>query len=428
MTRRASGWIGAVLGLLLAGCGGESTGPSTGSLAVTVSGLPGGASADVTVLGPGGFSRALTGSQTLSGLTPGAYTVSADLVSAGGDLYAASPTSQSVTVPEGSTPAPAQVNYAVTTGSLTVTIAGLPGDATAAVDVTGPGGYDETVTGSGTLTGLAPGSYTVTASPVSASGSQYAPTPATQQAVVGTGGLATATVTYADAGVAGLNYRIDGVYLTQSVQTYTGAVPLIANRDGYLRVFVTASEANVISPDVRVRFYSAGVLVSEQTIVRTGPTPLTPQEGSLGASWNLPVSRTLIQPNLSVRITVDPGNTVAETNEGDNDFPSGGLPLTPDIRTAAQFRVTLVPIITSDGRTGNLTVGNRDQFLAATMRMHPVASFDATVGGSLTVSNTIPVLQSDNANNAWNQVLNELQARRAADGSSRYYLGVVNPS
>jgi hypothetical protein len=268
MTRRASGWLGAVLGLLLAACGGESTGPNTGSLAVTVSGLPGGASADVTVIGPGGFSRALTGSQTLNELTPGGYTVSADLVSAGGNVYAGIPASQSVAVAEGSSPAPAQVTYAVTTGGLTVTITGLPGGTAAAVNVTGPGGFDQSLTSTATLSGLGPGSYTVTASPVSASGSQYSPAPGTQQVTVGTGGVASATVTYADAGVAGLNYRIDGVYLTQSIQTYTGTVPLIANRDGYLRVFVTASEANIVSPDVRVRFYSAGVLVSDQTIVR----------------------------------------------------------------------------------------------------------------------------------------------------------------
>jgi hypothetical protein len=42
------------------------------------------------------------------------------------------------------------------------------------------------------------------------------------------------------------------------------------------------------------------------------------------------------------------------------------------------------------------------------------------------VSDTVPVLQSSNGNGAWNEVLSELQARRAADGSSRYYVGVVN--
>ena len=31
------------------------------------------------------------------------------------------------------------------------------------------------------------------------------------------------------------------MYLTQSVQTYAGAVPLVKDRDGFLRVFVTAT-------------------------------------------------------------------------------------------------------------------------------------------------------------------------------------------
>jgi hypothetical protein len=429
MTRRPTAWVGALVVLLLAACGGDSTGPGTGSLAVTVTGLPGGASAEVTVIGPGGFSRAVTGTQTLSGLTPGSYTVTADEVSAGGDVYAGTPATQSVAVAEGSTPAPAQVAYTVASGDLAVTVSGLPSGAAAVVDVTGPGGFLQSLTASGTLTGLVPGTYTVTASPVNAGEAQYSPSPASQQVAVGAGGTAGAAITYAEAGVAGLNYRIDGVYLTQSVQTYAGTVPLVANRDGYLRVFVTASEANAGSPDVRVRFYSAGALVSEQTIVRTGPTPLAPQEGSLASSWNLAVPRSLIQPNLSLRITVDPANLVPETNESDNDFPSGGLALTPEVRTAAQFRVTLVPIVTSvDGRTGNLTVANRDQYLAAAMKMHPLSTFDATVGGSLTIEAGVPALEADNANNSWNTVLGELYARRVADGSSRYYLGVVNPS
>ena len=48
--------------------------------------------------------------------------------------------------------------------------------------------------------------------------------------------------------VRGFNLRIDGLYLTQSVQTYTGAVPLVKDRDGYLRVFVTATQSNLAAP------------------------------------------------------------------------------------------------------------------------------------------------------------------------------------
>ena len=54
-----------------------------------------------------------------------------------------------------------------------------------------------------------------------------------------------------------LNFCINGMYLTQSVQTYNGSVPLVKSRDGYLRVFVTANQSNTAAPSVRVTFYES---------------------------------------------------------------------------------------------------------------------------------------------------------------------------
>ena len=426
MKRRTSAWARAALGLVLAACGGDSTGPSTGALAVTVNGLPGGTAAHIAVTGPAGFGRVLNGTETLSGLAPGNYAVSADVVSAGGTVYAGNPAYQAVPVSEGATPT-AAITYAVATNSLAIAVSGLPSGSDASVHVTGPGGFDQTLTASQTFSPVAPGTYTVSAASVSAGGETYSPAPSTQQVSVSPSSNASAAVTYSQSGVAGLNYRIDGVYLTQSVQTYTGTVPLIAGRDGYLRVFVTATEPNAPSPDVRVRFYHAGVQVAEQTIVHAGTTPMAPNEGSLLSSWNLAVSKTLITSALTLQVVVDPANLLVETNESDNAFPASGLPLTFDIRTAAPFNVTLVPIVTSaDGRTGNVTTGNKDQFFTATMKMHPLSSYDAVVGAPLT--SNVAALQSDNGNGSWTSILNQLDTRRTADNSTRYYLGVTNPN
>ena len=426
MTRRALKRHGALLLLLLAGCGGDSTGPTTGSLAVTVAGLPGGTAAEVHVAGPGGFARDVSATETLSGLTPGSYTVTAGPVTAGSVVYAGSPGTQTVTVSEVTTPTQAAVTYAVSSGNLAVTIAGLPGGTAASVTVAGPGGFSQALTASQTFASVAPGSYTVTAEAVTSGAAQYSPSPATQQVTVSTGGTAAATVTYNDDGAAGLNYRIDGVYLTQGIQTYAGSVPLVANRDGYLRVFVTASEAGAVSPDVRVRFYHDGTQVQEQIITHAGLAPTAPQEGTLSSSWNVAVPKTLIKSGLSLRVEVDPANLLPETNESDNAFPGSGLPLTPEVRTAGVFRVTFVPVQTTvNGRLGNVTAGNKDQFLATAMKMHPLSSFDAAVGATLTTS--APALQSGNGNQAWNTILGEIDTRRTADGSSRYYMGIVNP-
>lgn len=429
MTRRGSWFRPAPLlltSVLLACGGGGPSGPVSGSLAVAIGGLPSGASASVSVTGPAGFTRSLTGSATIPNLAPGAYSVTASTVTVGSSAYAPTPNTQSVTVAESDTPAAASVTYESSSTGLTVTIGGLPSGVPADVTVTGPGGFSQTITATQTFANLTPGTYTITANSVSSSGTDYTPDPPSQTALVTIGAVASATVSYSVVVAGALDLRIDGMYLTQSVQTYAGAVPLVKGRDGYLRVFVTANQSNLAAPAVRVRFFSNGVLAQTMTINAPGlTTPLAPDESSLSKSWNVAVPKALIQPNLSILADVDPGNSVSEANEGNNNFPSSGIPLAMDVRTTSTFSVRLVPVLQSvNGRLGNVTAGNKDQFLTETMKMHPLAAYDADVRAQLVTAQ--PPLQSDNGNGSWTAILSEVNAARTSDGSSRYYYGVVN--
>jgi hypothetical protein len=413
---------------LVAACGGDPSGPSVGSLAVAVSGLPDGTAAAVTVTGPRGYSHEVAESETLAGLMPGAYTVAAAVVSSGGFAYRPAQPSQSVTVTEGAAAASAQVAYGAAGATLTVAVAGLPPGASAAITVTGPNAYSRQLTGTATLADLAAGVYTVTAESVAPAGPPYTPSPGAQALTLAEGGNGTAQVSYTQGATAGLDLRIDGMYLTQSVQTYAGAVPLVDGRDGYLRVFVTANQPNAASPEVRVRFYQNGVPVSELAVASPGPSvPLSPNEGSLGASWNIPVPGSLIRPDLSILATVDPANAVAEADETDNAFPVSGSPLAMDVRTALPFSVRFVPIIQSvNGRRGNVSNANKDGYLAAAMKVHPLSVYDADLRAPYTTSQ--PAVQAGNENSAWGRILSELDALRLADHNSRYYFGVVNPT
>jgi peptidase M66-like protein len=413
---------------LLAACGGsEPSGPSTGSLALAVVGLPPGTAAAVTVTGPGGYSHLTEGSETLSGLMPGAYTVAAEPVSGNGQNYQPAQSFQSVTVTEGATAATAQITYGTAGAGFTLTISGLPPGMAASVRVSGPNGYDAPVTATTTLSGLEAGVYTVAAQSVSSSGTEYDPSPGTQSVNVTDGAAASASVDYTQAASAGLNLRIDGMYLTQSVQTYTGTVPLVKDRGGFLRVFVTATQSNLAAPSVRVRFAVSGVLTKDTILGANGlSAPLSPDQGTLAASWNMPVPGALIQPNLTILAEVDPANTVAETNESDNLFPSGGTPLAFDVRTTSAFAVRFVPILqTVNGLQGDVNSTSMANYLAATMQMHPLAAYDADMRAPL--STDAPAVDAGSSA-AWTQVLNELKAKRVADGNSRYYYGVVKPT
>ena len=258
--------------LVVAGCSGSDA-PSSplaqnhqGSIAITVGGLPVGTNAGISVTGPLGFSQNVAGSITLRNLPPGNYTVAAAAVNTPTVRYAASRPSQIVILGTSAIAEPVSVQYGVATGILTLDVE-TPDGVPASVTVSG-NGFSRVVTGPTTLTYLAPGSYSVTASVVRAGGNSYAPNPAVQSVSIPASAVAVpARVTYAPAPDGGpLNLVIDGLYITQSVQTYDGAVPLVAGRDGLLRVFVKATVPNVEQPAVRVRFYQGSTLASTLTI------------------------------------------------------------------------------------------------------------------------------------------------------------------
>ncbi len=398
---------------------------SAGSLNVTIGGLPGGVLSNVTVAGPAGFSQILTASQTLTGLIPGSYTISAAAVSSGGSTYLPVPVSQSRSV-SGGTVVSVTVIYASSTGSLNLTIGGLPGGALANVTVTGPGGFSQFLTASQTLTGLVPGSYTVSSVAVVSGGTTYSPSPANQSVSVSAGTVAPASVFYAaGGGGATLNLTISGVYLTQATQRPDGSVPLVAGRNAYLRVFTLANESNSVQPQVRVRLYNGAVLVQTYTITApAGSVPLVVNESSLTSSWNVLVPGALVQPNLKVLADVDPTAVTAESDESDNQFPVSGVPGAVDVRSLPSFQLRFVPVLQQvNGLQGNVTAGNTESFLAVLKQQLPVGAYNADVRAPY--STTAPVLENNNGNGAWGTILSEMLAVRAGDASTRYYYGVV---
>jgi CARDB protein len=333
---------------------------------------------------------------------------------------------RTATVPEGGV---VEVTFTVicaaTTGGLTVTVAGLPAGTSAAVTVTGPSGYTQPVTQTQTLTGLAPGSYVATAADVSSGATTYTPRAATKSATVSPGATATVTVTY-DAVAQTLNLRLAGMQLTQSTQSAAGDIPLVQGRDAFLRVFALANEGNSAAPNVRVRLFQNGGLVSTLSIPAPGSsTPTTKDESKLNSSWNVRIPGSFIQAGLAVLADVDPENAVAEKNETDNSFPKTGTAQSEDVETASILKLRFVPVKqAANGLQGDVSEANKARFLDLTQRIHPLPGIDADVHAVYTTTTTDP-LQSDNHNSAWVTVLEEMDALRVAEGTDRTYFGVV---
>jgi hypothetical protein len=354
--------------------------------------------------------------------------VAAGNVSVGLATYSGAPASQTVAV--GTSTASASVLYSTGLGSLSVNITGLGTSADAAVTVTGPNGYARNVSETETLPALIPGTYTVSAQNVVASGgTPHSPSPATQEVDVPSGGSVSATVTYAPPSSGALNLRIAGLYVTQSAQTFDGSVPLVKDRNGYLRVFVVASRTNVELPTVRVRIYNTANPVGSTVLIQPpgASVPTAVDESSLSFSWNTPVAGTLIQPGFQVEAEVDPAGLIMESDESDNLF----APPAQLVQTVPTLNVTFVPVIQQQhaarGDVGNVTLANRDQFLALTRQMHPIAGYNTAVRAPYTTT-TSDTLQAENGNGAWGTILGEIELIRAAENPTRHYYGVAKVS
>lgn len=93
-----------VFTLLLGACGGGSSDPlvptlaETGSMSLTIGGLPSGQNADVQITGPDSFSQAVVQETTLTELSVGDYQLTVTSISADGVMFSATTEVQTVTV------------------------------------------------------------------------------------------------------------------------------------------------------------------------------------------------------------------------------------------------------------------------------------------------------------------------------------------
>jgi hypothetical protein len=386
---------------------------------------------------PDGYTLALDGGTaqpigteadlSIPNLSPGAHPVV--LGGIAGNCAVTGDNPRMVTIVSGAT---AETSFAVTcaatTGTLAVTVSGLPDGVDAAVTVSGPESFSQALTATRTLTDLSPGSYTVDAASVTGGEDSYDPSPASQPVEVAAGAQARATVTYARVAAPTVDLRIAGIELTQSTQDTDGSVPMVRGRNGFLRVFAVANEANSATPRVRVRLFSHGAPAATLSIAAPGSsTPTSRNDGSLTSSWNAPIPGALVQPGLSVLADVDPDNTMAERDESNNSFPSSGGAQSVDVESPGAFAVTLVPVKqSSNGLQGDVTEGTKDRYLDLLTRIYPLPGTDAEVH-EVYLTDTSDPLQPGDGNDAWGQVLSEINVLRVAEGSARTYYGVVKP-
>ena len=309
---------------------------------------------------------------------------------------------------------------------LTIGVIGLPGGAAARVLVSGPHGFQTGIATSTTLRRLDPGTYRFEARYVSAQGQTWLAQLSADSLILGGRDTDTVTVLYTGSPAATLDLRVAGADLIQSTQRADGSVPMIAQRNALLRLYVVASGANTARPNLRARFYQGGVAIDSMDVAATSPSvPTALSVSPLTSSWNVLIPAGNVTAGLEYDVLLDPDDVIPETDKGNNRWPAGSARQPVAVQTAPPFSLRFVPVFQpATGVTGNIDNTSQAGFIAMSQRLYPLGSVTTDVRAPYTSS--APGAVPDDANGAWSQILGEMNALRLAESVSRHYMGVIS--
>jgi hypothetical protein len=203
-----------------------------------------------------------------------------------------------------------------------------------------------------------------------------------------------------DTGQAASALRIACAYITQAVQRPDGSVPLVAGRDGLLRVFVLGAEDNRATASVRVTLRDAGGAVRWRRILvsaRPG-VPAAVDEDHLDGSLNARIPGACIQPGLTLQAGLLPGDA--------------GRRRPVPVRILPAVRVTLVPVRWG-GSVGNVDRDGRKagDWLRVFRNLFPVGRVDLRVAPEFDASR-LPGEGPDRSEVPFAAIAAALEARR----------------
>ena len=213
------------------------------------------------------------------------------------------------------------------------------------------------------------------------------------------------------------------VYLTQAVQSLAFPVPLVADEEALLRVFVSASDASGEGmPPVRARFYRDGSEVHVANIAApSAAIPTSLNQGSLRVSANASIPATVVQPGLEMVVEIDPDSTLDASLGVTRRIPAEGR-ATVSVLAAPDLDLTLIPFLWREApdsavvrETTDLTAG--DTLLAHINTLLPVQDIDLKV--------LDPVFTGSNDAYALLAATGVIRTLAGAAGDS-YYMGLMS--
>lgn len=226
------------------------------------------------------------------------------------------------------------------------------------------------------------------------------------------------------------NSIINRFYINQSVpaqdseQETNDKVPLVAGKQGLLRVFATPSGNNAQEPVLRVHYRLADNSTGQIDIAPPS-NGLSNQEdeSTLRENYNYTINANLMQPGLQLYFELDPDNLIPEINDDNNRYPATGY-ISLDIRSVPTLDIVAVPINVNNGGAPSLTVNTVRSKLRLASALYPFQQINIRIHASISFNNL-------NNGDEWVNMLQKLADIRnseVSNTSKTLYVGLIDNS
>jgi Peptidase M66 len=186
---------------------------------------------------------------------------------------------------------------------------------------------------------------------------------------------------------------------------------LIPGKSALLLAYVNATQTGISGVRVKAMVSANGATLG--TLDLTAPAKIPTSDSATATSltstyWSI-LPKDWIRPGLEVKLEVDAGRNLKESNEGNNTQT-----LKPTVGTGNKLYLTMVPLLV-DGKPALAFDAAAQAALKAGLTSYwPLADIDLQIRAPYTVKS---------AGSDWGAVLFEVTHLREADNSQRYYYG-----
>ena len=225
-----------------------------------------------------------------------------------------------------------------------------------------------------------------------------------------------------------LRLSVPGAHVNQAAQDLAGSVPLIAGREGLLRVLVTADQANDYRPGAEALFFLNGRQVHRAEMELSSEQGIPEDVSSAHPDRSLlaEIPGEILVPGVEVVVEADPDSIVPRAAGSVARFPAQGR-LELDVREMPRMELTVVPTLTVEDSDSSVLdwaseLGPGHSTIEYVTHVLPVGEYAVNVREPF-VRAEYPHGRAD-----WSYFVDEMTLLRTMDGGTGYYFGVIGGS